>query len=194
MSSLAVTPVVKEAALDFGDGDPGTFGPFVAYTVIGTNVERIESVNLVVAYDAHVLTRDFYVLRIVSSAGLVVFTQATPDIKWANDTPGPATYELTWSRFATGTDQIAPFMTDPDISGNPLLLFWTGPLPDLVLDANSTVTLERIVQLEGGSLTVTGVSLDVTTSRDTSGDASSTVAISDLPPILEYQPLPDEGA
>lgn len=191
MSTLAVSPVVKEAALDFGGGNPGVFGPFVAYAVIGTNVERIESVNLVVTYNAHVLPQDFYVLRLVSSAGLVVFTQATPEIKWESGTVGPATYELTWSRLATGTDQIAPFKTDPDINANPLLLFWTGPLADVVLDANATVTLTRYAELEGGSVTVTGVSLDVTTSRDTSGSDGASLT-TDVPLWLPI-PLEDQA-
>lgn len=179
MSTFAVSPVVKEASPDLGGGGPGQFGPSVIYTVIGTNEERIESVSLTVGYDAHVLPTDFYVLRIVSSAGLVVFTQATPVLKWASGTVGPATYELTWARFATGNDQQPPFQTDPDISANPLLIFWTGPLPDVVLDANSTVTLERYAELEGGSLTVTADALTVTVNRNPGTDdgTSETVPV-----------------
>lgn len=189
MSTFSVSPVVKEAGPDLGAGDPGQFGPAGIYTVVGTNQERIESVNVIITYDAHVLSQDFYVLRIVSPAGLTVFTQATPNFKWPDSTDGPARYELTWARGTTGNAQAAPFLTDPDLSGNPLLAYWTGPLPDVVLDANSTVTLERDVQLEGGSLTVTITDLTVTVTRNIEADGD--VATTDETPL--WLPIPPGG-
>lgn len=180
-SLLASIPAKEENIADLGGGDPGPVGPFIIYQVSATNQERVESVSVAVEYDAHTLSEDIFFLRLVSPAGLVMYTAGTPPMKGTGSPgSGPAQWELTWSRRGTGTDQAPPNIFEASDSPYSKRGIWTGLIPDVVLAPNSTVTFERYVVVEGGDLAVSVSALTVTVTRDP-GDSDETTIVDDTP-------------
>ena len=196
MSSIASSPVALEVGFVWpGSGDPGPDVDEKVYIVQTASPERIEAVNLTVSYDTHVLSHDYFVLRLVDQTGEIVFTQASPLFDpsgtGGGSVDGPATWELTWSRRGTGTDQLAPNIPGKDIDPPPNLGYWTGLLPDAVLQPNSYVALQRFVVLEGGNLVVTVPALTVTVTRNPGGADEST--LTDTTPLWIPIPLDEQG-
>lgn len=179
MNAIVPSPVAEEVGLDISlSREPGPGDVFTIYQLDSIDPERIEAVNFVAQYDAHVMPHTLFILRLVDISGRVTFTQASPDFILPGSSDGPATWELTWARFATGTDQIPPNIPEPDVFTGPFRGWWTGPLPDLILQPRSTVTLQWFTTLEGGSsLNASIPSITVTSTRNpnTSGETTETV-------------------
>lgn len=183
-SLLASIPAKEENIANLGDGEPGPVGPFTIYQVAATNQERIEAVSVTVDYDANTLSEDIFFIRLVSPAGLVMYTAATPPMKKTGSPgSGPAEWEITWARRGTGTDQAPPLIFTADSEALSQRGVWTGLIPDIVLAPNSSVTFERYVVIEGGSLAVSVSALTVTVTRDP-GDSGQTIVVEPVGPFM----------
>lgn len=187
MSDLAVSPVVKQATLLIPAPSPaGLSAEYPFYTVDTTATERIEAVYMTVINPVIEATQERYILRIKSSAGLTMFVQSTAQQKAGSS--GQGIYALTWARGGQDTDRL--LMSNETINDDADRgAWWTGPLPDFVLDKNCTLTLQWYNNIDetGNSITVQDIAVTVARNPNTPEEQTIT---SDVPLWL---PLPIEG-
>lgn len=71
-------PATSNAILLPDVGDESVDGPFTIFTLGGDQTARIEAVRIDVVYTANLIPTDYYVVRLCTQNGAVLFEQATP--------------------------------------------------------------------------------------------------------------------
>lgn len=139
MSSV-LAPSVVVSGPTFTTPDPDGIGvtpPVTIFTVPAFQAVLIDAVYMVAEYNDTAGWGDVFTLRLVDQSGLVVAA-----VKSGEQTNTPLrTYELTWTR--TGVD--SGFNGEDFWNfqlGESGRSWWTGALPELVLQAGSTVQVQ----------------------------------------------------
>lgn len=157
--------------------------PFDLYTTPGGFPVLIESVHLTCNYGGGAPAGDMWILRYKDAAGHVLWAQATPAFS-DNDIPG--NMEVTWSRGASEQSYLP--IVDGNFQGHGNFTgIATVPLPDLILDAYSVLTLQIIQNIYGGGSSAFDVVAPVIT-FDAGGATAGTSADDTFPLLL---PLAD---
>lgn len=177
MTSSVASPVIQPGSFSLNpEPDPG-FQDQLIYTVTPAGPERIESVNFTAVYAGNTPGQDQYAIILQAQNGDVVDFIAAPVIK--NPDAEPLTAHLAWFRRGGDTANTPLVDSDPfNFAGRQV--FATMSLPDLVLQASSTVTLRLYgnVTAEEPPITITDCTL--TTTRN-AGAVSSTIQVIPLP-------------
>lgn len=188
MADLSLTPVQKGS--DFiaaGDGAADGSPEYVLFTVPNAQPARIESVYLVPQYFDSTVYGDIWVLRFRDPSGIAIWAGASPNI----EVPIQSTFELTWARL--GVDTAATGLTVWSWEeGESSRAWWTGRLPELVMIADSYVTL----QLYRGQALDPPPDIPVSDVAvvwsPASGDTSIVSTVADLIPALAPIPLDEQ--
>ena len=154
--------------------------PFVLFTTPQTDPVLIETIHLLCDYGGGQPSGDMWILRILNKNNSILCSQATPAFS-VNDVPGDV--EVCWMRGASEVSY-QPIIDPTNQSNYNFTGFASVPLPDLILDTQSVLTLQLIQNLEGGGSSAFTILAPVVT-YDDGGSSTTTAALQGIPLLTD---------
>lgn len=178
MSSLIEAPLATVANVSI-TADPGEQKTTTAeiFTVPLGIPARLEAVYLKAVADV-AFQQVAIELLLVDISGVVLYRQATPTLPGLS--PALDTVLVTWARGAAGSNQLPDALPLASPTGSGLAIY-TLPLPELVLQAQSTVQIVVDQESDGGLPAITLSDIAVAYTPGGQGTASTAL---DITPYL----------
>lgn len=164
-----------------GASGPAIEGPFTLFTVPNAVPAMINSVTLTADYGGQTTNGDIFILELIDISGLVISKQPTPLLLNDPDASDPGLVFMSWYRGANDTAQLPMFGTVQNEGGDVPWAWCALPLPELVLQPNSTValTMARDYTNPEGDVIISNISITYTPNN-----SAATTVPADLTPYL----------